>query len=111
MLLVITVGLGVAVGLYFLAKKTGNIAAQGFGYVANTVSDIGAAINPVSADNIFNRAANSVWETVTGTPGQTIGGSIYDTFNPVQTPTDTGYFQLMRVYDPVPQQYVLNKDR
>jgi hypothetical protein len=50
-------------------------AVQGIGRAAN-------AVNPFNNNNVINRAANSIWETITGRPGQTIGLSVQEWFTP-----------------------------
>lgn len=58
-------GIGLCVALY-LAKRGADAVGKGLD-----------AINPTDPNNIINRAAESVYQTVTGSDG-TIGGDIYD---------------------------------
>lgn len=45
---------------------------------AKVAESVGEALNPTSHENIFNKAVNSVGESVTGKAGWTLGGAIYD---------------------------------
>lgn len=64
------------------AASVGGAVVDAGRTVVDVVRGAAAAVNPLSGDNVFNRAANSVWETVTGTPGRTIGMSVEDWLKP-----------------------------
>ena len=42
----------------------------------------GASFNPFSPDNVANRVANAAVQAVTGDANQTVGGAVFDLFNP-----------------------------
>lgn len=42
----------------------------------------GASLNPFNADNVVNRVANAAVQEVTGDANQTVGGAMFDLFNP-----------------------------
>lgn len=73
--LLVVAGIG-ALGLWYLAhesKKAAQQAAQ--------------AVNPVNPDNVFNTAANSAWDAVTGSK-HSIGADIAAWLHPA-TPLNT----------------------
>lgn len=64
---------GVALGIvavYLLRKIPG------------AASSVAAAVTPTNPNNLAYQGANSVVQTLTADPTQTLGGWIYDTFNP-----------------------------
>ena len=64
-----TLGLVLAgVGVFFYRKIAAGIAA--------------GAINPANPDNIVNQGVTSIVQDVTGDKNQTLGGAIFDFFNP-----------------------------
>jgi len=65
--MVIAVGVVVAALSYVAAKKA-----------AESVSEVGQAINPLNNNNIFASGVNSVVQSLTGDENQTLGGWIYD---------------------------------
>ncbi len=76
------VAAGVA-GLVVAQRLIAGAASVG-GVIGSVVGTVGTAlntINPVNPDNVFNRTANTVWERITGRPGQTIGLSIEELFS------------------------------
>lgn len=75
------VAAGVA-GLVIAQRVLAGVATVG-GAIGTAAGAIGQAlnvINPVNPGNVFNRTANTVWERITGRPGQTIGMSIEELF-------------------------------
>jgi len=58
----------VAAGALYVAEKK----------IRETAGTVGAAITPTNPDNIFNSGVNSVVQTLTNNPHQTLGGWIYD---------------------------------
>lgn len=77
--------------LYIAAGVAGLVVAQrvlagaasvggAIGTAAGAIGNALQTVNPVNPDNVFNRTANTVWERITGRPGQTIGLSIEELF-------------------------------
>lgn len=56
----------VGAGVVWLAKTTIKEVANKVSETLPDIGDIGNAINPVNKDNIFNRAVQSVGETLSG---------------------------------------------
>lgn len=46
--------------------------------LSSAAGDIASAINPTNPENVFSEAVNATGEAVTGQPGWTIGGAVYD---------------------------------
>lgn len=63
--------------LYFGVRKIAGALPSG-SQVAGALN----YVNPASPNNIINRGVNTVVETVTGRPGETLGTWIYDLFHP-----------------------------
>lgn len=47
-------------------------------YTRKSVGEVAAAVNPVSPDNIFNKAVTATGAAVTGQKDWTLGGALYD---------------------------------
>lgn len=47
-------------------------------YSRRQIETVAAAVNPVSADNVFNQAVTATGAAVSGDPGWTLGGWVYD---------------------------------
>lgn len=75
----IIVGTVAVVVLYYLSKYE----------IISLAKDIGPALNPVSNENIFNRAANAVTQKLTGNPNTSLGSTIYDWLHPDETQNST----------------------
>ncbi len=60
---------GVVIGLYFVAKSQAKQALE--------------TINPVSENNIINQGIEGVGTALSGEPGWTLGGWLYDITHPV----------------------------
>lgn len=91
----------VAVGVWWVAK--------------NYVSKIGKAVNPVSEENIFNKAFGSVYKAVTGSE-QPLGADIYDWLHgePVTAPsgkveTSSVAAKFVETVNPASEENVINK--
>jgi hypothetical protein len=67
------------------ADAVGNAISDTAGTIADTVSNAASAtvtaVNPTSSDNLANRAAVSIYQTVTGSTG-TMGSDLYDWLHP-----------------------------
>lgn len=63
------------------AKALGDAASAAGGYISGAAGAVGQAINPASSDNLVNRGVTSAGQAVTGDPGWTLGGTVYETIN------------------------------
>lgn len=75
------VAAGVA-GLVVAQRVLAGASAVG-GVVGSVAGAVGSAlqtVNPFNPGNVVNATANTVWERITGRPGQTIGLSIEELF-------------------------------
>lgn len=75
------VAAGVA-GLVVAQRVLAGAASVGgaIGNVAGAVGSVLNTVNPFNPGNVINTTANTVWERITGRPGQTIGMSIEELF-------------------------------
>ena len=69
------IGLGVVSGaLYFMLR---NDLVRLWNYQRDEAAGALDAINPVNEGNVFNRAANRLWQAISGSD-ETIGADIFD---------------------------------
>lgn len=93
MLIKVALLVGGAGLIWYAARKistAGTAAASFLGdsatAVGNVMGDTANAVNPLNNDNVIYHTANT-WTG--GAPGTTLGGRIYDFFNP-EPPRNTG---------------------
>lgn len=51
---------------------------------SSTASAIGTAVNPLSDENLANRASNAIVQNITGDPNATLGTSVFNTVQSVK---------------------------
>ena len=88
----VAVGLGVLIGAYVLWKASGAVGKLAGsavdavkGAASATVDAVGTAaqaVNPVNHENIFATGVNSLGAGIAGDANWTLGGAVYDWFNP-----------------------------
>lgn len=62
----------VAIAVYWILSREALAAAKA----------VGAAVNPVDRDNVFNSGVDAVGKSLSGESGWTLGGWVYDITNP-----------------------------
>lgn len=67
---------GVALVLYFVAKREVGAGARA----------LGNAVNPLNPDNVFARSTDALGGSLTGDPSWSLGSWLYDQFNPPYNP-------------------------
>lgn len=69
---------GVTSAYQGLFNTDGSIGTDFYDALHGGALDWGGAVNPASPNNIINQGVTNVGEFVTGQPGWTLGGQIYD---------------------------------
>lgn len=67
---------------YKVAKAAPATIGAAVTAAGDAVRDAAQAVNPLNPDNVFKRGADAVVQSVSGEPAATLGGKVFELFNP-----------------------------
>lgn len=86
LLIKITLIAAAVAGAWYVAHKAtsalSNATSAVWEPLSNAVVNTAGYVSPWNPENIFNSSVNKVVQTFSSTPGQTLGGVVYDVVNP-----------------------------